>query len=143
MVNPDRSCCSLRYTSCLVRGFGLTDGCGLGLRDRTWQPRRAGDRCKSGGVQIPLAAERRVEGNPRRSFFGLRCHLANDSVYIRQRDFERTIAIPSMGIRTTQFDLTSQEKTLLLRSGQEAAIRFFKVWDLESYNRKWGSLEPS
>jgi hypothetical protein len=44
-----------------------------------------------------------------------------------------------MGIQTTQFDLTQEDKNLLLRSGQEAAIQFFKEWDFATHNSKYRS----
>lgn len=59
---------------------------------------------------------------------------AHDKAYIDQANYERTIGIPTMGIQTTQFDLTKEDKTLLLRSGQEAAIRFFEQWDFVKHN---------
>jgi hypothetical protein len=32
-----------------------------------------------------------------------------------------------MGIQATQFDLSDEDKALLLRAGQEAAIKFFET----------------
>ena len=59
---------------------------------------------------------------------------AHDKAYITRANFERTIAVPTMGIHTTQFDLTKEDKNLLIRAGQEAAIRFFETWDFEKHN---------
>lgn len=59
---------------------------------------------------------------------------AHDKAYISQANFERTIAVPTMGIHTTQFDLTKDDKNLLIRAGQEAAIHFFETWDFEKHN---------
>jgi NTE family protein len=61
---------------------------------------------------------------------------AHDKAYIDQTNFKRTVAIPTMGIRTTQFDLNDEDKSLLLRAGQEAAIKFFKDWDFQAHNRE-------
>jgi len=60
---------------------------------------------------------------------------AHDREYIEEADFRRTVPIPSMGIRTTQFDLSDEDKNMLLRSGQEAAVRFFESWSFRSHVR--------
>jgi len=64
---------------------------------------------------------------------------AHDKAYINLRDFQRTVAIPTMGIQTTQFDISDEDKTLLLRAGQEAAIKFFKAWDFSEYKKQRGA----
>lgn len=51
---------------------------------------------------------------------------AHDKAYIDEVNFDRTIGIPTMGIQTTQFDISDADKALLIRAGQEAAIKFFK-----------------
>ena len=65
---------------------------------------------------------------------------AHDAAYISQANFERTIGIPTMGIQTTQFDLSAEDKNLLLRSGQEAAIRFFERWNFAEHNSKYRAV---
>jgi NTE family protein len=62
---------------------------------------------------------------------------AHDKAYISQANFDRTVGIPTMGIQTTQFELTDEDKTLLLRAGQEAAIKFFKTFDFKGHNQKY------
>ena len=62
---------------------------------------------------------------------------AHDKAYIDKANFERTVGIPTMGIQTTQFDIDDAEKNMLLRSGQEAAIDFFKTWDFDAHNRQY------
>lgn len=64
---------------------------------------------------------------------------AHDRAYIEQANFDRTIAIPTMGIQTTQFNLTDEEEILLLRAGQEAAIKFFKEWSFSAHNQTYRS----
>lgn len=64
---------------------------------------------------------------------------AHDKAYIDQANYERTIGIPTMGIQTTQFDLTQEDKNLLLRSGQEAAIHFFETWNFDKHNSAYRS----
>ncbi|MCK4622540.1 MAG: patatin-like phospholipase family protein [Desulfuromonadales bacterium] len=61
---------------------------------------------------------------------------AHDKAYIDKTNWKRTIGIPTMGIQTTQFDLTKEDKDLLLRAGQEAAIKFFtQKWDFEEHKK--------
>jgi NTE family protein len=62
---------------------------------------------------------------------------AHDKAYIDRANFKRTIGIPTMGIQTTQFDLKKEEKDLLLRAGQEAAIDFFRTWDFQKHNEEF------
>lgn len=62
---------------------------------------------------------------------------AHDKAYIDLANYQRTISIPTMGIQTTQFELTGDDKNLLLRSGQEAAIRFFETWDFDTHNSEF------
>ncbi len=62
---------------------------------------------------------------------------AHDKAYIDQANYQRTIGIPTMGIQTTQFDLSHEDKNLLLRSGQEAAIQFFEQWDFAAHNSEF------
>lgn len=62
---------------------------------------------------------------------------AHDKAYIDQANYQRTIGIPTMGIQTTQFDLSQADKDLLLRSGQEAAIRFFEQWNFAAHNAEF------
>lgn len=62
---------------------------------------------------------------------------AHDNAYIDRANFKRTIGIPTMGIRTTQFDINDDDKKLLLRSGQEAAISFFKNWNFDNHNNEF------
>jgi len=62
---------------------------------------------------------------------------AHDKAHIDSSNFERTIPIPTLDVQTTQFDLGDKEKTLLVRSGQEAAIKFFKNWKFDEHNEKY------
>jgi len=65
---------------------------------------------------------------------------AHDKAYIDRANFDRTIGIPTMGIQTTQFDLSDEDKVLLLRAGQEAAVQFFKGWDFAAHNREYRAV---
>lgn len=62
---------------------------------------------------------------------------AHDNRYIEDKNFARTIAIPTLGVRTTDFNITREKCRLLFRSGVEAAERFFREWDHQAYLRKY------
>jgi NTE family protein len=50
---------------------------------------------------------------------------AHDRLYIEEHDFEeRTIAIDTLGVGTTEFDLSSQRARALYQSGRDAARKF-------------------
>ena len=49
---------------------------------------------------------------------------AHDRLYIEENDFARTIAIDTLGVRTTQFDLSSERALELFESGRVAAEEF-------------------
>ena len=58
---------------------------------------------------------------------------AHDRLYMNDETFARTIAIPTHGIASTQFDLTQEQAQQLYESGKMAAATFFKTWDFEAY----------
>ena len=50
---------------------------------------------------------------------------AHDRLYIEEHDFEeRTIAIDTLGVGTTEFDLSRQRALALYQSGRDAARKF-------------------
>jgi len=44
----------------------------------------------------------------------------------------RTISIPSLGVKTTDFEMRVQLKEKLYQSGVQAAVKFFEGWDFET-----------
>lgn len=58
---------------------------------------------------------------------------AHDSRYIKDRNFVRTIAIPTRGVKTTEFDISREKSEGLYQSGQQGAEKFFSTWDFEQY----------
>ncbi len=58
---------------------------------------------------------------------------AHDNRFIEEKNFDRTISIPTLEIRTTDFGISPAKIEQLFRSGMEAAERFFKVWDYQRY----------
>jgi NTE family protein len=49
---------------------------------------------------------------------------AHDRLALRERNFNRTIDIDTLGIRTTEFDLSTERKEELYQSGRKAANEF-------------------
>ncbi|TYP77889.1 patatin-like phospholipase family protein [Paenibacillus methanolicus] len=50
---------------------------------------------------------------------------AHDERYIEKQNRERAIKIPTLGMRSTDFDLTTQESDALYKSGYDAARTYF------------------
>lgn len=61
---------------------------------------------------------------------------AHDTRYIEERNFDRTISIPTLGVRTTDFGISPEKIEQLYRSGVEAAESFFDKWDYQYYLQK-------
>jgi NTE family protein len=53
---------------------------------------------------------------------------AHDERYIEKQKIDRTIRIPTLGIGTTQFDITPEQSEKLYAAGMKAGEDFFKVW---------------
>ena len=58
---------------------------------------------------------------------------AHDRLYVEQADFARTIAIPTLGVGTTEFDITDERRRALFQSGQKAVHDFLEGWDFDAY----------
>jgi NTE family protein len=58
---------------------------------------------------------------------------AHDERHIQDANFSRTIAIPTMGVKTTEFDITPERKEMLFQSGYKAARDFFSGYSEEKY----------
>jgi len=58
---------------------------------------------------------------------------AHDDRYIVDKDLVRTIAIPTLGVQTTEFDISRERSEVLYQAGREAAERFFNAWNFSSY----------
>ncbi|EKQ67863.1 putative esterase of the alpha-beta hydrolase superfamily [Leptolyngbyaceae cyanobacterium JSC-12] len=67
---------------------------------------------------------------------------AHDARYIESKDFVRTIPIPTIGVGTTDFDLSREKKLALYESGKEAARKFLKQWDFEKYKQEFRAKQP-
>jgi len=59
---------------------------------------------------------------------------AHDRLYLEEADYARTINIPTLGVGTTEFELTEARAEALFQSGRQAAAHFLdEVWDFEGY----------
>ncbi len=58
---------------------------------------------------------------------------AHDRMYIRSGAYARTIMIPTLGVKTTDFGLSPGRAEDLYQSGAGAATEFFQTWDFEKY----------
>ena len=58
---------------------------------------------------------------------------AHDRLYVEQADFARTIPIPTLGVGTTEFDITEERRRALFESGQKAVHDFLESWDFDAY----------
>lgn len=60
---------------------------------------------------------------------------AHDERYIQDANFKRTIGIPTMGVKTTEFDISREKKEILFQSGYNAAKKFFDTYSEEEYKK--------
>ncbi|MHB8158278.1 MAG: patatin-like phospholipase family protein [Desulfocucumaceae bacterium] len=60
---------------------------------------------------------------------------AHDERYIQDANFTRTIAIPTRGIKTTEFDISAERKEILFQSGYSAAKKYFDTYSEEVYKK--------
>lgn len=62
---------------------------------------------------------------------------AHDKMHVANEDFVRTIAVPTLGVRTTEFDISKERSEALYQSGVSGAKEFFKYWDFAEYAKKY------
>lgn len=58
---------------------------------------------------------------------------AHDERHIKDSNFDRTIPIPTLGTKTTEFDLNFQRRQALFDAGYESARAFFSQWRWHNY----------
>lgn len=56
---------------------------------------------------------------------------AQQSSHLHSDDWQRTVYIDTMGVQTTDFDLSDEKKKALVKSGSDGAINYFKWFDNE------------
>jgi len=52
---------------------------------------------------------------------------------LSERDKYRTVFIPTLGVETTEFNISKQKSVRIFQSGYRAARKFLKKWDFEKY----------
>ena len=67
---------------------------------------------------------------------------AHDARYISDAQFVRTIPIPTLGIGTTEFDISPEKSEALYQSGRRAGEEFFATWDFTEYISKYRKGKP-
>ena len=67
---------------------------------------------------------------------------AHDRLYVEQANYARTIPIPTLGVKTTQFDIGPEQARQLFDSGRTAAARFLDSWDFQSYRDTFRTRTP-
>ena len=58
---------------------------------------------------------------------------AHDARYIKDEQFVRTIPIPTLGVGTTEFDISRERSEALYQSGRKAAETFLDTWNSDEY----------
>jgi NTE family protein len=58
---------------------------------------------------------------------------AHDRLYLDKATFARTIPIPTLGVGTTEFEITPERVRALYDAGHEAASEFLDHWDFATY----------
>lgn len=58
---------------------------------------------------------------------------AHDRLYIETNDFVRTIPISTLGVQTTDFDLSKERRIALYEAGRSAAEKFLETWSFSRY----------
>ncbi len=58
---------------------------------------------------------------------------AHDRLYLEKATYARTILIPTLGVGTTEFDITPERASALYDSGYQAASGFLEHWDFGAY----------
>lgn len=67
---------------------------------------------------------------------------AHDGRYIEDNNFARTISIPTLGVQTTEFDLSPEKSDALYQAGVKAGEEFFKYWSFDDYKAKYRRNKP-
>ncbi|WP_339062433.1 hypothetical protein [Tepidibacillus marianensis] len=54
-------------------------------------------------------------------------------LHLKEKDFVRTILVPTLGTKTTEFNITDEQREKLYLSGIDSAKRFFSSWNFSQY----------
>ncbi len=62
---------------------------------------------------------------------------AHDSYHIKEQDFVRTMMVPTLGIKATDFHITKKQSEELFEAGVQSGKRFFDSWSFHQYVIKY------
>ena len=63
----------------------------------------------------------------------------NEEVYVTNKNWVRTIPIPTLGVNTTDFDIDKKTSLKLFKAGYKSAERFLSKWDFNEYKKRYRS----
>lgn len=58
---------------------------------------------------------------------------SHDKIYLERDSFVRTITIPNLGVKATEFNLSRETSEALFKAGQDATSAFLESWDFAAY----------
>lgn len=61
----------------------------------------------------------------------------DQSLFLRDKDSVRTVLIPTLGVKSTDFHLTPMDRYRLYQSGYESCSHFLEKWDFRDYINKY------
>ncbi|CAB1245045.1 Patatin-like phospholipase [Clostridiaceae bacterium BL-3] len=61
----------------------------------------------------------------------------NEEVYVKDKYAVRTVFIPTLGVKTTEFNISRDMRLKLFESGYKSAQRFLHLWDFDNYIREY------
>lgn len=64
---------------------------------------------------------------------------AHDEKHIEERNYVRSILVPTMGVKTTDFEISKEKSNELFQAGVKAGEKFFNQWNFEQYAIKYRS----
>ncbi len=64
---------------------------------------------------------------------------AHDRLYLEKAEYARTIPIPTLGVQTTEFDISRDRAQALYDSGRSAAETFLETWNFQAYIEEFRS----
>ena len=70
---------------------------------------------------------------------------AHDKIYLERDSFVRTITISNLGVKATDFNLSSETSEALYTAGRDAATAFLDSWDFDAYRATFrsGMAQPT
>lgn len=67
---------------------------------------------------------------------------AHDRLYVETANYARTIPIPTLGVKTTEFNIEPARAQQLLESGAQTAAQFLESWNFDAYIQQFRSGAP-